>query len=70
MNELEKLQAQLDARKPRKARSEIESKLMNLLEEYLLNKGNVRNDSDSVINMKKVKEDYIDALLELYKENK
>ena len=66
----EQLQKILDSLKPRKARSEFEQKLINALDDYLLNKANVRNDKDATINNKRVKEDFIDALLKLYKENK
>tara|TARA_R110002012_G_scaffold264340_2_gene447685 strand:- start:289 stop:510 length:222 start_codon:yes stop_codon:yes gene_type:complete len=66
----EQLQKILDSLKPRKARSEFEQKIIDALDEFLLNKANVRNDKDATINNKQVKEDFIDALLELYKENK
>lgn len=66
----EQLQKILDSLKPRKARSEFEQKIMDALDEFLLNKANVRNDKDATINNKRVKEDFIDALLKLYKENK
>ena len=66
----EQLQKILDSLKPRKARSEFEQKIIDALDEFLLNKANVRNDKDATINNKRVKEDFIDALLELYKENK
>ena len=66
----EQLQKILDSLKPRKARSEFEQKIIDALDGFLLNKANVRNDKDATINNKRVKEDFIDALLKLYKENK
>tara|TARA_B100000768_G_scaffold147416_1_gene140926 strand:+ start:663 stop:884 length:222 start_codon:yes stop_codon:yes gene_type:complete len=66
----EQLQKIIDSLKPRKARSEFEQKIIDALDDYLLNKANVRNDKDATINNKQVKEDFIDALLKLHKENK
>ena len=71
MNEkqrLEQLEKILDALKPREAKTEFEGRLVELLDEFIFNKSNIRNDADSPINNKRVKNDYIDALIKLYKE--
>jgi len=67
---LEELKKNFLALQPRVAKSNIEKQVIRLVDEFLLNKGNVRHDKDSAINGKKVRNDFIDKLLELYKENK
>jgi hypothetical protein len=67
---LEELEKNYLALQPRAAKSNIEKQLIRLVDEFLINKGNVRNDKDSAINGKKVRNDFIDKLLELYKGNK
>jgi len=70
LERLEELEKNFLDLQPRVAKTNIEKQLIRLVDEFLINKGNVRNDKDSAINGKKVRNNFIDKLLELYKENK
>jgi|TARA_R100000093_G_C1872958_1_gene51881 hypothetical protein len=70
LERLEELEKNFLDLQPRAAKTNIEKQLIRLVDEFLINKGNVRNDKDSAINGKKVRNNFIDKLLELYKENK
>ena len=69
LERLEELEKNFLDLQPRVAKTNIEKQLIRLVDEFLINKGNVRNDKDSAINGKKVRNNFIDKLLELYKEN-
>jgi|21_taG_2_1085346.scaffolds.fasta_scaffold04753_5 hypothetical protein len=64
----EQLQKIIDSLKPREPRDEFEGRLVDLLDNFIFDRSQVRKDADATINHKRIKDDYIDALIKLYKE--